>query len=64
MPLLSTTNFSDKIQILPLPTRSDANINFEGKIVVSSGWGRYSDGKYIDEDPHIQKLNYSDYIYR
>ncbi|CAD7082342.1 unnamed protein product [Hermetia illucens] len=35
--------FTDRIQPIALPSWSDVNVDFEGKIVVASGWGRYSD---------------------
>ncbi|CAD7082343.1 unnamed protein product [Hermetia illucens] len=39
--------FTDRIQPIDLPSWSDVNVDFEGKVAIASGWGRYSDSLQV-----------------
>jgi hypothetical protein len=43
--------FSDYINIVNLPTKSQASETFEGQTVIASGWGKTS------ESEHVEPLN-------
>jgi hypothetical protein len=40
--------FSDYINTVNLPTRSQASLTFEGQAVIASGWGKTSESKHVE----------------